>query len=419
MNKSTSSFFLSFGLLATLSAIPISAHATFASVQSTGIAGASVAYPIDSLAAAYNPGGISDVGNRADVEIAWIQNWGSAGIAGNTTADANGNYDGMHEKAFFPIGLGFNFVWCLSEDWKIAVGAVGYTNRYQKTTYKKVMPVFGTSKMSLEYLNETVSPVLAVQWCDSHSIGISIDFQAQRLKIRGLENLQNYSIYPDDVTNHDYNYSTAWSYTVGYCGHLTDELMIGITYRPKTPMPRLKKYKGFFAEQGRFDIPTKLSFGFSYRIIPCLVFAFDAEKLYWSQIKALNNSFTNSQDTLNRFGASNGPGFGWRDQWIYRFGIEWEFNELCTVRAGYIHSPSPIRESQTFINMLTLDTVEDYITVGGTWYVDNCIELSLCGVYGFENDIHGKGVIPEALGGGNVSLKEQKFAVGIAFGYKF
>jgi long-chain fatty acid transport protein len=397
------------------------AEAIFASVKSTGMAATSISYPLDSLAGAYNPAGIASVGDRFDVEAAWVHDFGHTTIHGNqapSPVPINGHYNGMKTKDVFPVGFGICKNWNINCDWDIAFGLLLYNRNYQKTTYDRPLVLFGTSKPGLEYLHETISPIIAVKIWDSHTIGISTNFQIERLKVNGIQQFDNIlqSIAPGHVTNRGYSYAHGWGLTVGYYGQLTNELSLGVTYQPETHMSRFIKYEGFLAERGKLNIPRKIGAGIAYRFTPCFVAAFDIEHIHWKPIKSLSNRFPSVQ----RLGAKHGPGFGFRDQMYYRIGIEWRFDECWTARLGFRHARTPIRNSQTAVNILTLDTVENFITAGLTWEVNACSEVSFAGAYGFANKVKGHNSIPEIpFGGGEADLKEQKFAIGLAWGLKY
>jgi long-chain fatty acid transport protein len=422
-----------FGALGTLCVQPAPVEAIFASVKSTGMAAACISYPLDTLVGAYNPAGETDIGDRFDSELGWVNDRGSIDVSGNLfpippdapVPPVNGHANGMRTKNAFPAGFGLNKNWCLSNDLELATGLIFYNRNYQKTTYKQILTLFGTSHAGLEYVNQTLSPIIALKWCQ-HSIGVSANYQIERLKVNGLQNFDHPAVVGvpggtidvGHVTNRGYDYSTGWGVTVGYLGHLTDCLSVGVTYQPETSMSRMNKYKGFLAQRGKLNIPRKIGAGISYRILPALVVAFDVEHIHWKPVKALSNPLLHQGD-LELLGSSDGPGFGFRDQWYYRVGADWQINECWSVRAGFRHANTPIRPSQTAVNVLTLDTVENFATVGASWNVSESNELSIVYAYGFEKKIHGKNAIPVELGGGNVSLKEEKYALALAWGYKY
>ena len=122
----------------------------------------------------------------------------------------------------------------------------------------------------------------------------------------------------------------------------------------------------------------------------------------------------------NKLGSNDGSGFGFRDQWYYRVGIDYDILDCVTIRAGYRHTNTPIRRSQTAVNALTVDTVEDFITLGATWCINACNEVSFLYAHGFNNKVRGKNSIPTPrFGGGNADLKQYTDVVGIQFGHTY
>jgi long-chain fatty acid transport protein len=422
-----------FGMIGSLCLQPAQVEAIFASVKATGMAAACISYPLDTLVGAYNPAGEIDIGDRFDLEGAWVNDRGSIDVRGNQfpippgapVPPINGHANGMRTKNVFPADFGFNKSWCFGDNIELSTGLILYNRNYQKTSYSQILTLFGTSHAGLEYVNETISPIVAVGWC-GQSLGVSANYQIERLKVNGVQNFDHPpapgipggTVDPGHVTNRGYDYSTGWGFTVGYLGHFFDCLNIGVTYQPETSMSRLNKYKGFLAEHGKLNIPRKIGAGISYRFFSCVVLAFDVEHIHWKPIKALSNQLLHDGE-LELLGSRHGPGFGFRDQWYYRVGADWQINECFAVRAGFRHANTPIRKTQTAVNVLTLDTVEDFITVGGTWNISECNELSIMYAYGIEKTIHGKNDVPASLGGGTVKLSEQKYALGLAWGSKF
>lgn len=406
-----------------------SAEAIFASVKSTGMAAACISYPLDSLVGAYNPAGMIDIGDRFDIEAAWVRDTGRAKVQDNRSPFAplvNGSFNGMRTKDIYPAGFGFNKVFCPC-GWEFSAGLVLYNRNYQKTTYTKPFVLLGKSNLGLEYLHETLAPCFAVKFLERHSLGLSINYNVERVKVNGIENfnhpalpppLPQGSVAPGHVTNRGYNYATGWGVTVGYRGEFFDGLFVGVTYQPETAMTRLTKYKGFLADRGRLNIPRKIGAGISYRIIPCLIVAFDVEHIQWSKIRALHNPLLH-HSLVAPLGSKHGPGFGFRDQWYYRVGADWQITECISTRIGFRHANTPVRRSQTAVNLLTLDTVENFLTLGATYCLNCRHEFSFLFAYGFQKKVKGHDSIPAAFGGGEADLKEEKFALGLAYGWKF
>ncbi len=407
------------GLVSCLSLTTSNAHAILASIKTTGMAATGIAYPQDAEAAAFNPAGMVDVGDRIDVGFAVVRDSRKARISGNLSRlpGVNGKFDATHGCHYsFSGDLGINkMVGC-----NMSFGIVIYNRNYNKTKYKHALPLFGTSQVGMEYVHETISPTFAIKFCDKHNFGVSLNYMIQRLWVQGLQNFDNalFSKYPGNVTNRRYNYSQGVSFTLGYRCQVSCNFSVGVTYQPKTYMHRFKKYKGFLAGKGRLNIPQKIGAGFAWRFLPCATIAFDVEYINWKRIKALHRPL---QENLiaNKLGSAHGSGFGFRDQWYYRVGVDYDLTECLTVRAGFRHTNTPIRRSQTAVNALTVDTVEDFITLGATYNINCCSEISVLYAHGFNHKVRGKNSIPRSFGFGEADLKQYTDVFGIALGYKY
>lgn len=424
------------GLLGALG-VSSSADAFIAGAKATGMAATGIAYPQDAYAGAYNPAGIVDVTDRVDAGFAWIQDRGHIRGRGNINPLVNKKYDAFKTKdiydADFGINKTFNTEFCgCCLNW--AAGFVAYNRDYQKTSYTSPLVLLGTSNAGLEYLHETFSPVFALRVNDCFSIGVSVDVQVQRAKVNGLQNFTAappaapfaFSLYPDKVTNKGYAYSSGVGATIGCKWDISDCLSVGLTYRTKTKMSKFHKYKGFLAQRGLLNVPQKVGAGIAFRFLPGATLAFDVEWINWGDVKSLRNPLINSRTNplvppfiFTPLGSEHGPGFGFQNQTFYRVGIDYQFNDCFTVRAGFRHANAPVRRTQTAVNVLSCDTVENFLTVGATYTWNCCAEVTIFYAYGFSNKIKGKNSIPAALGGGNIDLVESKDGLGISFGYMF
>lgn len=406
-----------------------SAEAILASVKTFGMAATGVAYPQDALAAAFNPAGHVEIGDRVDFGNTFSQYRGHSKIKGNIIppfligGPVNGTYNGYKTNSINTPDFGINKRLGCECEW--AIGLVAYNRNFSKTRYNKPFLLLGNKPAGLEYVHETISPVIAYKINDSHNIGISINCNIQRLKVNGIENFANpfRSVSPNNVTDKGYDYSTGWGVTFGWQWHITPTLTFGLTYQPETPMPKFHKYKGFLAQKGRFNIPTFYSAGIAWRFVECATIAFDVQRYEWKQIRALHNDLIHD-GVLEKLGSKNGPGFGWKNQTFYRVGVDWAICESWIVRAGYRYGNSPIRRSQTVVNQLTLETVESFVTCGATYIINECNELSAFFAYGFQHGIKGKNSIPPGLpprgfGGGEADLTQQQYAVGFSYGFEY
>lgn len=411
------------GIVSCLSLTTSDVHAVLASVKSTGMAATAIAYPQDAEAGAFNPAGMVDVGDRFDVGGSVDRSSRKARVKGNLAPipGINGKFDANHKAKYVVNGdVGINKMLGKMLGCDMSVGLIIYNRNYNKTKYKHALPLFGTSKVGLEYVHETISPTFAIKFWEKHNFGISLNYMVQRLWVQGLQNFANalFSKHPAHVTNHRYDWSQGVSFTLGYRCQVADNFSIGVTYQPKTYMSKFKKYRGFLAGNARLNIPQKIGAGFAWRFLPCATLAFDVEYINWKRIKCLHRPLQ-SNLTANKLGSHNGSGFGFRDQWYYRVGLDYDVTDWLTVRAGFRHTNTPIKRSQTAVNILLVDTVEDYLTLGATACLNSCNEISFFYAHGFNYKVKGKNSIPLSFGLGEADLKEYDDVLGIAWGHTY
>lgn len=402
-------------------------EAVIVSVKTFGMAGTGIAYPLDSLAGAFNPAGMADVQNRFDIGLTWEHARRKTSIEGNLfpLPGVNGHFDAGRKKDVFSPDFGINYAlpYCFefcNTFFQPSIGLVIYNRNFSKTRYHHPLPLLGTTPAGLEYIHETVSPVLAVKIGCRHNFGISFNWQYQRFRLKGAERFDNivFSSHPGRVTNRKYSYSQGFGITLGYRCQFTDWLSFGVTYQPRTRMSRFKHFTGVLANHARLDIPRKIGAGIAIRYLRCSTIAFDVEHIQWKQVVPLRNPLLPNL-FVSKLGRKDGAGFGFRNQTYYRFGIDYDLSCDWTIRAGFRHVNAPIRRSQTAVNMLTVDTVEDVVTIGATWCINPCSEISAFYGHGFNNRIKGHHSIPEQLGGGEANLQFHFDVLGISLGMNY
>lgn len=403
-------------------------EALIASVKATGMGAVGVAKPQDALAAAYNPAGITDIGDRIDAGIVWGHDQGDGIASGNRSPAAplvNGKFNAFTTHDFYAPDFGINKQLCLY-GWDVAVGLCVYNRNASKTTYGQSFPLFGTSNLGMEYIHQTISVPVAVKFCD-HSFGVSLNYMVQRIKVNGLQRFDNpaFTRHPGFLTNKGYAYSNGVGFTLGWKWDILPSLSVGATFQPRTSMNRFGKYKGFLAQDGLLNIPPLASVGISYRYIPQSSINFDVQYVGWRNCRSIHNRIQPAFNNIllgqadYRLGGSKGLGFGWRSQWIYRVGIDYDLSCEWTVRAGARFAKSTIPASQTAVNLLTNDPCGNFIMGGFSYRPNETFEFSAYYANGFDRVTKGFNTIPAQLGGGNTSLKQAKTAVGLSLGYNY
>lgn len=406
------------GLLMGLCLSSNSAEAFLSSIKTTGMGACGVAYPQDALYGAYNPAGGVQVGNRIDGGLFFDHKNGSVTVTGNPVPVVNGHFNSYtRTRDFYNPDGGINYMW--NDD--IAIGFCSYNNNQAKTTYKTLLPLFGTTPVGLEYVDQVLATSISYKLSESQNIGLAINYHIARIKVDGLQNFDNalFSSAPGHVTNRGYNYSNGINVVLGYQWRVTDCLTVGATWTPETSMKRFNKYRGFVAERGRLNSPEKWSAGFAWRFVECATFCFQVDKWKWSKIPALHNPVEPNLE-LYDLGTKNGVGFGFRDQMFWRVGMDYALSDSIVLRLGYRYANGTHSGENNPTNVLLMEEVRHALTCGGTYYLCDDKEISFMYARGFQNTVKGRGAIPVVpFRGGNVDIRQRQNVFGFAYGFHY
>ena len=411
-------------------------------IKAKGMGGVGIALPQDSLAAATNPAGMVMVGDRLDVGLDLFAPIRTATWTGAGANPMNGAYMGVTAsdyksgKNLFAVPeFGYNKML----GWDMAVGVSVYGNGGMNTDYGKVAIAGATSNTYSNLEQLFIAPTFAWKVTKDHSIGVSLNMVFQNFEARGLESFASttpgfiMSTAPGNVTNQGKDTSRGLGLKLGWTGQISPAVTLGATYQAKTKMSKFDKYKGLFAQAGSFDIPETYGFGMAVKATDKFTVAADVVQINYGNVKSIadnGDKFPALASTL--LGGENGSGFGWRSQTVFKLGVSYQYAPNLALRAGYNHAKTPLSSTQTFFNILAPATVEDHLTLGATWTLDNKSELSLSYMHAFDKKVagiangnggcfagNGCGGAATSVVGHPVDLKMYQNALGIAYGVKF
>lgn len=398
-------------------------------IKAKSMAGAGIAMPVDSLAAATNPAGMVMVGSRMDFGVDWFKPVRGAKVVGNDPGfgpgfDLNGDYNGNGDSSFLIPEFGYNRMLGNGSSVGVAVyGNGGMNTRYNHGVFASgFLAQAGQDPSGVNLEQLFVAPTYATK-VGNHALGISLVFARQQFGATGLQPFGQATVAPNNLTDKGNDTTSGWGVRIGWIGQLTDTLSVGATYASKID-GKFEDYKGLFAEGGGFDIPENYGVGIALKATPQLTMALDIQKIKYGSVKSiaypLSNLFLG-----NPLGSANGPGFGWDDMTVYKLGMAYEVNRSLTLRGGVSTNKQPIPKSETFFNILAPGVVEDHLTLGATWTLRDGNELSFSYMHAFEKKVNGSNSIPPGspmlggFGGGNANLHMYEDAFGIAYGVKF
>ncbi|MDH5612928.1 MAG: outer membrane protein transport protein [Gammaproteobacteria bacterium] len=445
------------------------------STKEKGLAGAGVAYSQDSLASATNPAGIAFVGERMDLGIALF----APSDRGYTVTNTGGGaapfapYEGAPYTAFcapslaaggcqvpFSINAGsvtsendmflipsFGMTWALDSEHVIGFsvyGNGGMDTEYKSGSVASLNPgtfsfdnnlpgTFGSGTVGINLMQAFFNLSLATKTSADEAMGVSLILAAQRFRSFGLEYFGGYSNDPSNLAGNRNSDSKGFGFKLGYQAKVMKDLSVGISYQSKIAMSEFEEYKGLFAENGGFDIPSTYTVGLVYGVGTSGKVVFDVQRINYTEVAAVSNPIENffggnCIDPLNAMvysipaggsgclGGANGAGFGWEDMTVIKLGYEMVAGNNV-YRFGYSKADMPIPESQTLFNILAPAVIEQHYTFGMTMPVGKDQEFNLAVMIAPNASV--KGANPFDGGATQIELEMEQKEIQVGWAWKY
>ena len=189
-------------------------------------------------------------------------------------------------------------------------------------------------------------------------------------------------------------------------------------------MSKFDAYRGLFANAGEFDIPENYSVGIAFQATPKTLVAFDIQQINYSKVPSIANGVLNSllAPPANPLGSPGGSGFKWDDMTVFKLGIQHQYDQNWTLRAGLNYGKGPIGTTADSIsfNIIAPGVTETHLTLGFTYKTKTGGELSVSYMHAFSKTVTGPSALTTftGLNFGTESLKMHQNAIGVAYGWK-
>lgn len=424
------------------------------SATQKGMAGAGTALGGDAFVGSINPALLTDVGTRTDFNLSLfvpIRSYTAENGPNLTPLTGAGLLQvnpAPRERSllnFFPIP-GLAFSWRIDDDsvWGITLyGNGGLDTNYNNGTAtfangdatgllgfsETCNGAFGGGRNigptgafglcgnrdpdpSVDIIQLFVVPTYARKW-GRVSLGIAPIFAVQRFKATGLSAFARFSESPTRVSDNGADLSVGGGARVGINVEVFPWLRVGGSYQSRVYMTKFDKYAGLFNDQGQFDIPSNYNLGIALIPFARHRFVFDFQRINFNEVSSVGdkldpNEFVNdcarprlgfgTERTAACLGGNDGPGFGWRDVPVFKFGYEY-VGKKFDFRMGYSKSKQPIRSSEVLFNILAPATPEEHFTAGMTWHYSKNLGFDFAAVYVPGNTVRGKNPLSNVQGG--------------------
>jgi long-chain fatty acid transport protein len=374
------------------------------------LGGAGAADSRDATATALNPAGLVHVGNEASIAASIFsprrefEGGGGPGFSPNGLVESDSNY--------FVIPN-------LAASYRLApnplvdvIGFSVYGSGGMNTDYPNVSRApapdgvfFGNGRTGVNLQQALISVALAKAF-GPVAIGVAPIVARQQFEAEGLQAI----IGGGNVTD------VAWGFGVrgGVEWSLLPGVRVGVAGNTRIWSEEFDKYSGLFAERGGFDIPASVQAGLAYDVTRNITLLADYRHIWFGSIASIANPSTNPPP----FGADNGPGFGWNDVDVVKFGVEWRSSPDLTLRAGYSYATGAIDSRDVELNILAPAVVHHHITGGFEYRLGQAWSVEFAGLYAPEGSVSGLG---QAFGPDphTVEIRMEQYEATIGFKYKF
>ena len=334
------------------------------------LGGAGVADSRDAMSLALNPAGLVDVGRQFQIGASLFMPYRSYTATG-TLLIAPGSSDSGSNIFAVP-----NIAYSSPIDADSAWGITLYGNGGMNTEW----PAMANTTYGCGLLGgkpgvycggnagvDMMQAFLAVGYAHRFgalSVGVAPVVAIQRFRGSGLNafGLFGLSSDPANLTNNGYSYSYGGGVHGGVEWSIAPNVRLGFSGQSPIWMTKFDKYSGLFADGGMFDIPANLTAGVAWDATPNLTLMADYKHIFYGSVTSIANSGLITGPGV--LGLSNGPGFGWHDVDVVKFGAEWRASPVWTFRIGYAHNTNPIKSTDVTFNILAPGVVTDHITGG-------------------------------------------------------
>lgn len=229
----------------------------------------------------------------------------------------------------------------------------GVSSEYHQS---RISPYLGvdTYDRSIEFKHLRLAPTLAKRLNEKLSLGLALNLGLSYYRTDLPTN-----VFAKTEGNNHYDEAFGAGFTLGLMYKLNDSFNLGVAYESPTWMEGFDDYQDVAPQ---INIPQVASIGLAYKVSDKLELTHDTRWIDWDQFPTLGKKPADG-------------GFGWREQFVFAFGLEYALAETLDLRMGYNYGKSPIRNDVVFANALSPLIIEDHASLGlskqfNNWTVD-------------------------------------------------
>lgn len=373
MSLTKSEFALAVAAAAVL-AFPSGAFATNGILQigngmvAHGLGGAGIANPSEAISGSDNPALIANLGTQYGLGLS-LFNPNRAANLGTGYVDSDSNYFLIPQGAYVaPISKDLS--------WGLMVNAMGGMD----SDYFS-LPSAPGMRVGVDLSGVLVSPTVSYKLAPNFAFGTSL--------LLGYVQLKDRTVF-GDLQDH----ASGWGVKLGFYAEPAKGMGLGVTYQPQMHMGRMDNYCASMlggTDDCAINLPPMLGAGTRIALAHNLSLLADIVKADWTAVQAFNS-------------------FGWKDQTIYKVGVEYRLGSGTALRAGFNHGQTPIDTgvlTNNPGNFLFPAVTENHLTLGVGVNLGGGMALNGYLLHAFENEVVASGGIPA------IKMSQNALGVGV------
>lgn len=208
--------------------------------------------------------------------------------------------------------------------------------------------------------------------------------------------------------------SFGYGATFGILFKPVDMLQIGLAYETKSTFQDFKFNTGYGEDKINFNQPQSATLGIGIKPVKDLSLGFDVQWIRWSETNGKNlPEYTRNSSSAMPWNMD------WSDQFVYKFGIQYNVHPVITLRAGYNYGKMPLNSDRAFENIAFPAIAEHHFTAGVGINISPKLTLNIGGTYSPEAKLTGSNAdYPpggQAISSYETKMSQYSLEMGIAY----
>ena len=406
-----------------------------------GMGGATTAAPYDSTTIISNPAGIALINPRADMNFEAFMPVRTADFTG---AGGQSDQGGSPLYLIPSVGIAGGID---GTDW--AIGGGLFLVSGMGVDYSSINSIpFGAqggdftpwkANLYSQYQLWKVAPAVAKKINDNLTLGaaLNLDYQQMALKMKYFDpNSSNYM--GADISRAAG--AMGFGFSAGAIYKVNDMIQFGATYTSEQSFSDIEYrlsagdvafpnglgsaiVSGNDTYKLKMNFPQQAAIGVAITPVETLKITADYKwinfKSTQEKIELKGNYALVSQTTGAVVGSTNALpiAMGWDDVSVIAVGVEYKVAPGATLRAGYNHGNSPIKEEDVFNNLALPAVAEDHIGLGADFRLGSNWELSLAYIKALKKEVTGKADMMGQTSGAKIALEGASLTLGVAYNF--